>query len=217
MEWAAPASYINGLESIPAPPEVLGYDDGKGRYRVKHFIGKLSSSSGKAQFLFFFMAYFAINLFFACLLYCDTGGIISHGNVRMSEREFPFVDCVFLSVQSMSTIGFGAMHPISFYSNTVVSFQSFVSVVFFSLMTAVVIAHFLKPSPQWLLSDVACCYFDEVRERTVVQVRVVFRPGAVFTDMLAEAECEVFQYKGGRRTGTLTKRVEFENRTSLMR
>ena len=215
----ANVSYIKGTGSLPLFPRVENYTHNDAVFAdIRAFISSLASTSASRQLLFFFISFFFLNLVFAALLFLDIKGIDAYGH-KASTLHWPFSECFFLSVQSMTSIGYGAIHPKSIYCNIIITIESFVSVVFFSLLTAVVISRFLRPAPQWAISNVACVYFDDIRKQTVLQVRVVFEPGVMFTDMRADAEAEVFIHsmasEGSR--ATVTKPILFENNKSLVR
>jgi inward rectifier potassium channel len=81
----------------------------------------------------------AANLLFALGFFLDTGGI---ENVRSHD----FIDLFFFSVQTMATIGYGKMEPITLFSNILVSIEALTGLLALALMTGLVFAKFSLPS-----------------------------------------------------------------------
>ena len=79
-------------------------------------------------------AYLALNLIFAGL-YLGTGGI-------HNARPGSFVDAFFFSVQTMGTIGYGAMYPATAAANALVVAESVVGLLAVALVTGLVYARF---------------------------------------------------------------------------
>lgn len=78
------------------------------------------------------------NLFFA-LVYANTGGVAhaEAGSLR---------DAFFFSVQTMGTIGYGAMYPETALANSIVVLESIVSLVLTAAATGLVFAKFSRPT-----------------------------------------------------------------------
>jgi len=103
------------------PPTVVNYSRQK-HPTVFHWIkheghrhtANLAAAGGAEQVGYFFAMYFGLAFLFALLLWADPRGLLAYGDPR---DENGFADCFFLSVQAMSTIGFGAISPKSTYSN----------------------------------------------------------------------------------------------------
>jgi inward rectifier potassium channel len=80
------------------------------------------------------VVYLAINALFA-VLYLMIGGI-------EGARPYSFLDAFFFSVQTMGTIGYGAMSPKSVPANTLMVLQSVVGLVITALATGLIFAKF---------------------------------------------------------------------------
>ena len=78
------------------------------------------------------------NLVFALGYYLD-GGI-------ENARPGSFTDAFFFSVQTMATIGYGKMVPVSMFSNIVVAVEALSGLVALALMTGLVFAKFSRPT-----------------------------------------------------------------------
>jgi inward rectifier potassium channel len=92
------------------------------------------------------VAFVAINGVFA-LLYGLGGDCIEHAN--------SLLDDFFFSVQTMCTIGYGAMAPDGLYANLLATGEAFLGVVTFSIATGIAFAKFSRPTARVLFSDVA--------------------------------------------------------------
>lgn len=86
---------------------------------------------------FIAVSFLAVNAIFA-LLYLRVGGI-AHA------REGSFGDAFYFSVQTMGTIGYGAMYPESMGANNLVVAESVVSLIVTALATGLVFSKFARP------------------------------------------------------------------------
>jgi inward rectifier potassium channel len=94
------------------------------------------------------VAYLVFNMVFALLYLVQPGSI-------GSAREGSFADAFFFSVQTMATIGFGVMHPATFYANLVVSAEALLGMAGFALAAGLIFARFSRPTARVLFSRVA--------------------------------------------------------------
>lgn len=92
-------------------------------------------------------AYLLVNALFA-LLYMAIGGI---ANAARSS----FLDAFFFSVQTMGTIGYGAMFPVTRLANFVVVGESVVSLLFTALATGLIFVRFSQTRGRILFSRCA--------------------------------------------------------------
>ena len=86
-----------------------------------------------------------VNVLFATF-YMETGGV-------QNARPGSFGDAFFFSVQTMGTIGYGAMYPTTPAANAVVTAESIVSMIVAALVTGVVFARFSQSRSQLVFSD----------------------------------------------------------------
>ena len=92
--------------------------------------------------------YIAINAFFA-LLY------LAGGNGIENARPGDFGDAFFFSVQSMASIGYGAMYPKTQYANILVVIEALVGFFIMAVATGLVFARFSLPTAKVMFSNVA--------------------------------------------------------------
>ncbi len=94
-----------------------------------------------------FVLYSAVNLVFA-VLYFAVQGV---ENVRPGS----FADAFFFSVQTLATIGYGKMAPVSTVANVIVSFEALTGMVGSAMVTGLLFAKFARPTARVLFSNVA--------------------------------------------------------------
>jgi inward rectifier potassium channel len=125
----------------------------------------------------FFGFFVAANLFFATVLYL--------GQARITNAQ-GFLDDFWFSIQTMGTIGYGYLAPADRLANTVVSLESFFSILFTALITGIIFARFSTPSARVIFSKVALIT-DHDGER-VLQ----FRMANARTTAIVEATVHVY-------------------------
>jgi inward rectifier potassium channel len=91
------------------------------------------------------VGYLALNLVFA-ILYLDLGGIAN-------ARPGSFADAFFFSVQTMGTIGYGAMYPSTPVSNALVVCESVVGLLVTALATGLVFVRVSRVRGRVVFSD----------------------------------------------------------------
>jgi inward rectifier potassium channel len=97
-------------------------------------------------FAVFGALFFLVNLGFASLYVFDPGCIAN-------ARPGSFVDAFFFSVQTMSTIGYGAMHPGNDYGRLVSTLEAALSMLGIAVVAGVVFAKVSRPRASVLFSD----------------------------------------------------------------
>ena len=109
------------------------------------------------QFLLLLSAfYFLVNVGFACAYLTTNGGIAN-------ARSDSFIDAFFFSVQSLSTIGYGAMYPHTLYAQILVTFEVLVGLLLVAMATGLMFARFAQPKARVLFSKVAViCPFNNI-------------------------------------------------------
>ncbi|WP_017323911.1 ion channel [Synechococcus sp. PCC 7336] len=95
-----------------------------------------------------FFIYMGANGIFA-LLY------LAGGNAIARAEPGSFWDAFFFSVQTMASLGYGAMHPDSFYTDLIVTLESLVGLLGLATITGIVFARVSRPTARVIFSDVA--------------------------------------------------------------
>ena len=120
--------------------------------------------------------YLATNVIFACA-YLTTRGGIANANADS------FTDAFFFSVQSLSTIGYGAMYPQTIYAQVLVTLEVLVGLILVAMATGLMFARFAQPRARVLFSKVAVVYpFNHVptlmfrvanqRDNRIIEARI---------------------------------------------
>ena len=122
--------------------EVAGLD----RKPLSDFYYYLISASWSSLLALAFGGYFIINLIFAALYYFGLDGVAN-------AQPGSFSDAFFFSVQTFSTIGFGAMSPQSPYAHFLVTIESFAGLIAVALATGLIFSKFARPTAAISFSD----------------------------------------------------------------
>jgi inward rectifier potassium channel len=99
------------------------------------------------------MAYVAVNALFG-MVYVACGPAALRG-LGEGEMGGAFLRAFFFSVETFATIGFGAMYPVGVLSNTLVTLESLIGLLFVALLTGLVFARFARPTAAVMFSDIA--------------------------------------------------------------
>ena len=96
------------------------------------------------------LVYLAINLVFASLYLLDADGIAGGVSAAVTPSE-----AFFFSVQTLGSIGYGALHPVSLYANVVVTAESLSGLLFIALTTGLAFARFARSTARIRFSNLA--------------------------------------------------------------
>ena len=92
--------------------------------------------------------YLAVNLLFAIAYWPDTQGLAG-------GRAHSFVDAFNFSVETLGTIGYGAMSPRDGYVNLLVTMEAFTSIFLTAVLTGLIFSRVSRPTARMLFSKVA--------------------------------------------------------------
>ena len=92
--------------------------------------------------------YVVTNLLFAGAFYLVPGAV---ENVRPGV----FLDCVFFSIETLATVGYGYMHPGTVYGHAVASIEIMLGMLEVAGVTGLLFARFSRPTSRILFSDLA--------------------------------------------------------------
>jgi inward rectifier potassium channel len=120
-------------------------------------------------------AFFLSNAFFA-LAYFINGGV---------ENARSFADVYFFSVETMATIGYGKLSPVSFVAQVLMSFEALCGLIAIALVTGLVFAKFSRPTARVRFSNYAV-----VSRRDGVP-SLMFRMVNVRANQIVEAQVHV--------------------------
>ncbi|PSN13637.1 ATP-sensitive inward rectifier potassium channel 10 [filamentous cyanobacterium CCT1] len=94
------------------------------------------------------LSYLAINALFALAYLARDGGIAN-------ARPGSFLDALFFSVQTMASIGYGAMYPQTNYANWLVILEAFIGLLLLAMATGLCFARFSLPRSRVVFSQYA--------------------------------------------------------------
>jgi inward rectifier potassium channel len=78
---------------------------------------------------------------------------VAGGNSVANAKSF--LDVYFFSVQTLASIGYGAMYPQTLYANIIVTIEAMTSLVSIAVMTGLAFARFSRPTARVVFSQVA--------------------------------------------------------------
>lgn len=98
--------------------------------------------------------YLAINLLFAAAYFMG-------GDCIAEMPRGSFWDAFFFSIETLATVGYGHMHPVTTYGHVVVSIEIIVGMFWMAVMTGLIFVRFSRPTARVLFSKViALAPFD---------------------------------------------------------
>jgi len=89
------------------------------------------------------LGYVATNGFFASLYWLAGPGALDGAAQTPFAR---FQDCIFFSVQTLATIGYGRLVPATRIANVLVAFEALVGLLGFAVLSALLFARFTRPT-----------------------------------------------------------------------
>lgn len=143
--------------------------------------------------------FLAANLVFAALFTLDAQGILT--------AQGPVVSCLYLkmfffSVDTMATIGYGNMYPVSGFANALVVVEVIFGILFTALATGIAFARFSRPTARILFSKVA------VVQATDQAPMLMFRAANQRHNLIYEAEVRVSVLQDEVVLGTTYRRFQ---------
>jgi inward rectifier potassium channel len=75
------------------------------------------------------------------------------GNQPISNVQGAYIDYLYFSIETLSTAGYGDMHPQTHYGHFVAAVELFTGIFSMSLMTGLIFARFARPNARLLFAD----------------------------------------------------------------
>lgn len=94
--------------------------------------------------------YTGVNIFFGAAYFLI--GPENFGGLQHTIGFEAFVDLVYFSAQTITTVGYGHVHPISHTASIVASAESFIGLMLFAIITGVVFGRFSRPKSELIYS-----------------------------------------------------------------
>ncbi len=133
-------------------------------------------------FLLIFLFYLLMNAAFALAFLAI--GVEQLAGVQPGTAWQDFWQAFYFSVQTFTTVGYGAVHPLSAGANMVASLDAMVGLMAFALATGLFFARFAKPRAQILFSEHAIV--APYRGGKSLQFRIANRRNNKIIDLVAE-------------------------------
>jgi inward rectifier potassium channel len=104
------------------------------------------SRSWTTLILLIALAFLGANAFFAIFYWAQPGSV-------SNARPGSFEDAFYFSVQTMATIGYGGMAPVTRYAHVVVTLEALTSVISIALITGITFSKFARPTARVLFAE----------------------------------------------------------------
>jgi inward rectifier potassium channel len=122
--------------------------------------------------------YLLLNLLFSLLYRIDP-----HGIAGVAGATTSFAEAFFFSVQTLGSIGYGALHPASLFTNLIVTAESLLGLIVIALMTGMAFSRFSRSTARILFSEAVTVHdYDGVptlmfrvaneRRKTILEARI---------------------------------------------
>jgi len=95
------------------------------------------------------LGYVVVNVLFASLYWLAGAGALDGASLDPLGR---FQDCLFFSVQTLATIGYGRLVPATRVANVLVAVEALVGLLGFAVLSALLFARFTRPTAKILFS-----------------------------------------------------------------
>ena len=128
---------------------------------------------------FTILVYLLVNTLFAV-------GFLLGGNCVENATPGSFRDMFFFSVQTLTSIGYGAMYPITTYADTLVAIEAFIGIIGTALITSLAFTRFSQPTAKVVFSQIAT-----ISEHNGIPT-LMFRAGNQRHNQILEAEVRVY-------------------------
>src|SRR3954469_22051522 len=126
--------------------------------------------------------YIVLNaLFAAAFVACGSDALTGFGNEGMAER---FISAFFFSVDSMATIGYGNVVPVTLTANALVAFESLVGLLGFAIIAGIMFARFARPRAEIVFSRFAV--IAPYRDGKALMFRIVNKKRNEIVEMAAK-------------------------------
>jgi len=128
------------------------------------------------------LAYLLVNFSFASLYLSLGRGVLHSGERDLGMSDFS--RALFFSVQTLTTVGYGALYPFGMAANAVAAVEAGLGLMGFALATGLLFARFSRPTAKLVFSDqmIVAPY----QEGTSLQFRIANRRGNVLMEVQAD-------------------------------
>jgi inward rectifier potassium channel len=146
------------------------------------------------------------NLFFAFIYYTvDPNGL---GGMTYHTEYEKFLEIFFFSAQSLTTVGYGRLNPVSLFDSTVAAIESMVGLLGFALATGLLYGRFSRATAKLLYSDnIIVAPYNNVRFPTADKA-IMFRIVNARKNQLIEIEALIMFAYNEEVNGSIVRRFQ---------
>jgi inward rectifier potassium channel len=160
-----------------------------------------------------FLTYLMVNLVFALIYFALGPSAIKVHTTESCAFNF-FYNCFFFSSQTLTTVGYGHISPISVTANSVAAVESLMGLMMFALITGLIYGRFSKPKSFIKISNVAV--IAPFQEGKALMIRIVNPTNYILTDV--KANIIIALKNPNRKTQSMEfypAELEYDNISSL--
>lgn len=122
--------------------------------------------------------YLIVNIFFACAY------LLQENSIK-NANPHSLIDAFAFSVQTMATIGYGAMYPQTTYAHILVAIEVLIGLLLIAMATSLMFARFSRPTAKMIFSHVAViCPYNGIPT-------LMFRVANLRNNWIVEAQIRV--------------------------
>lgn len=129
----------------------------------------------------FVLAYLMMNLFFGSIYMAI--GVEHLGNADLSDPGTRWLSAIGMSVQTLTTVGYGSLYPASAATWLVAAIEGVFGILGFSIISAVIYARFARPTTRLAYGEQAL--IAPFREGWSLQVRIANRRSTLLMELEA--------------------------------
>ena len=123
---------------------------GRGSHGLSDMYHRTLGLSWPVFFIYVFGVYFLTNLIFAAGYFL--AGPEALQGTSPAKDVVHFGECLAFSIQTLSTIGYGRIHPQGFWANALVGLEALTGLLLFGLLTGLLFARFSRPTAKVVFS-----------------------------------------------------------------
>jgi inward rectifier potassium channel len=166
------------------------------KYKDKFSIYHTLLSIKTSKFLFYiFLVYLCINLVFALVYYllgAQHLGLATGNNCGMSN----YLNCFFFSAQTLTTVGYGRLNPLTFATSAVSAIESLIGLLMFALITGLSYGRFSKPKGNLVFSEKML--LSKIDGKNALAFRMISPKTEQLADVTAGINCAILEEKNGQ-------------------
>jgi inward rectifier potassium channel len=123
--------------------------------------------------------YFTLNLIFAALYAAVPGSLTN-------ARSGSLSDAFFFSIETLATVGYGAMSPATTYGHVIASIETVLGLTFTAVTTGIIFVRFSRPRPNLRFADKVVITTHD--HRRTLMVRMAYAGAGVLVGATAELD-----------------------------